>query len=591
MDLFVLFKDHVLKVINDLVAENVLPSDVNLRAVNVEPPRDAAHGDLSTNAAMVLAKPAKMNPRVLAEQISLKLAEIDIVSSAEVAGPGFINLRLKDSYWPQIVRDILNDPLNYGKCDLGLAENGQPMKLNIEYVSANPTGPMHVGHCRGAVFGDALARLLEFAGYDVSREYYINDAGAQVDVLARSALLRYREALGEDIGEIPEGLYPGDYLVPLGETLKEIYGDALLSMEEDEWLPLVKQEAIEGMMGLIREDLAALSIHHDVFFSEKTLHEDNGAKIKAAIEFLREEGHIYRGRLDPPKGKLPEDWEDREQTLFRATDFGDDVDRALEKSDGSYTYFAADIAYHKDKYDRGFTHQIDVLGADHGGYIKRLKAALKAISGGEADLDVRICQLVKLLRDGAEVKMSKRAGTFVTLRDVVDEVGVDPVRFMMLMRKNDASLDFDFAKVTEQSKDNPVFYVQYGHARVFSIFRQAQEMMPGIDPASDKLKSASLNNLTDEGELSLMRRLAQYPRVVASAAEAHEPHRIAFYLYELASELHSFWARGKVAPHLRIIQEDDWELTINRIALISSIGAILKSGLSILGVSAPQEMR
>jgi len=591
MDLFVLFKDHVLKVISDLIAENVLPSDVNLRAVTVEPPRDAAHGDLSTNAAMVLAKPAKMNPRALAEQISLKLAEIDIVSSAEVAGPGFINLRLEDSYWPQIVRDILNDPLNYGKCDLGLAENGQPMKLNIEYVSANPTGPMHVGHCRGAVFGDALARLLEFAGYDVSREYYINDAGAQVDVLARSALLRYREALGEDIGEIPEGLYPGDYLVPLGETLKEIYGDALLSMEEDEWLPLVKQEAIEGMMGLIREDLAALNIHHDVFFSEKTLHEDNGAKIKAAIEFLREEGHIYRGRLDPPKGKLPEDWEDREQTLFRATDFGDDVDRALEKSDGSFTYFAADIAYHKDKYDRGFAHQIDVLGADHGGYIKRLKAALKAISGGKADLDVRICQLVKLLRDGAEVKMSKRAGTFVTLRDVVDEVGVDPVRFMMLMRKNDAPLDFDFAKVTEQSKDNPVFYVQYGHARVFSIFRQAQEMMPGLDPASDKLKSASLSNLTDESELSLMRRLAQYPRVVASAAEAHEPHRIAFYLYELASELHSFWARGKVAPHLRIIQEDDWELTINRIALISSIGAILKSGLSILGVSAPQEMR
>ena len=591
MDLFVVFKDHVLQVINDLVAENVLPSDVNLRAVNVEPPRDAAHGDLSTNAAMVLAKPAKMNPRALAEQISQKLGEIDIVSSAEVAGPGFINLRLKDSYWPQIVRDILSDPLNYGKCDLGVAENGQPQKLNIEYVSANPTGPMHVGHCRGAVFGDALARLLEFAGYDVSREYYINDAGAQVDVLARSALLRYREALGEDIGEIPEGLYPGDYLVPLGETLKEIYGDALLSMEEDEWLPLVKQEAIEGMMGLIREDLAALNIHHDVFFSEKTLHEDNGAKIKAAIEFLREEGHIYRGRLDPPKGKLPEDWEDREQTLFRATDFGDDVDRALEKSDGSFTYFAADIAYHKDKYDRGFAHQIDVLGADHGGYIKRLKAALKAISGGEADLDVRICQLVKLLRDGAEVKMSKRAGTFVTLRDVVDEVGVDPVRFMMLMRKNDAPLDFDFAKVTEQSKDNPVFYVQYGHARVFSIFRQAQEMMPGIDPASDKLKSASLNNLLDEGELSLMRRLAQYPRVVASAAEAHEPHRIAFYLYELASELHSFWARGKVAPHLRIIQEDDWELTINRIALIASIGAILKSGLSILGVSAPQEMR
>ncbi|MGH1406032.1 MAG: arginine--tRNA ligase [Rhodomicrobiaceae bacterium] len=595
MDLFVLFKDHVQSVIDDLIKGDVLPQsvlvDVNFNAVNVEPPRDAAHGDLSTNAAMVLAKPAKMNPRALAEQISLKLAEIDIVKSAEVAGPGFINLRLEDSYWPQVIRDILADPVGFGQSDIGKDENGVSKKLNIEYVSANPTGPMHVGHCRGAVFGDALARLLEFAGFDVSREYYINDAGAQVDVLARSALLRYREALGEEIGEIPEGLYPGDYLVPLGETLKEIYGDALLSMEEDEWLPLVKQEAIEGMMGLIREDLAALNIHHDVFFSEKTLHEDQGAKIKAAIEFLRDQGHIYRGRLDPPKGKLPEDWEDREQTLFRATDFGDDVDRALEKSDGSYTYFAADIAYHKDKYDRGFSHQIDVLGADHGGYIKRLKAALKAISAGDAVLDVRICQLVKLLRDGTEVKMSKRAGTFVTLRDVVNEVGVDPVRFMMLMRKNDASLDFDFAKVTEQSKDNPVFYVQYGHARVHSIFRQAQEAMPGIDPASEKLKTASLNNLVDEGELGLMRRLAQYPRVVTGAASAHEPHRIAFYLYELASDLHGFWARGKVAPHLRIIQEDDWELTINRIALIAAIGAILKSGLSILGVSAPQEMR
>lgn len=586
MDLFVLFKDHVQRVIADLISEGVLPDGVNVGSVTIEPPRDPAHGDLSTNAAMVLAKPAKMNPRALAEQITAKLSEIEIVNTADVAGPGFINLRLKDSYWPQVVKDILADPEGYGKCDLGKGE-----KLNIEYVSANPTGPMHVGHCRGAVFGDALARLLEFAGYDVSREYYINDAGSQVDVLARSALLRYREALGEDIGDIPEGLYPGDYLVPLGETLKEIYGDALLSMEENEWLPLVKQEAIEGMMGLIREDLASLNIHHDVFFSEKTLHEDNGKKIKDAIQFLRDAGHIYRGRLDPPKGKLPDDWEDREQTLFKATDFGDDVDRAIEKSDGNYTYFAADIAYHKDKYDRGFKHQIDVLGADHGGYIKRLKAALKAISDNEAVLDVRICQLVKLLRDGAEVKMSKRAGTFVTLRDVVDEVGVDPVRFMMLMRKNDAPIDFDFAKVTEQSKDNPVFYVQYGHARVHSIFRQAQEAMPGIDPASDELKKASLNNLLDEGELSLMRRLAQYPRVIASSAGAHEPHRLAFYLYELASDLHSFWARGKVAPHLRIIQEGDWELTINRIALIASIGAILKSGLSILGVSAPQEMR
>ncbi len=586
MDLFVVFQRHVQSVIDELIGEGVLPADVNAASVIVEPPRDAGHGDLSTNAAMVLAKPASQNPRALAEVIAERLARIDIVKSAEVAGPGFINLRIEDDYWPGIVKEILNDPENYGKAELGQNE-----KLNIEYVSANPTGPMHVGHCRGAVFGDALARLLEFAGYDVTREYYINDAGAQVEVLARSAFLRYREALGEEIGKIPEGLYPGDYLVPLGESLKEAYGDALLAMEEHEWLTLVKQEAIEAMMGLIREDLAALNIHHDVFFSEKTLHENDGAKIRAAIDFLGEQGHIYKGRLDPPKGKLPDDWEDREQTLFKATEFGDDVDRALEKSDGSFTYFAADIAYHKDKFDRGFTHQIDVLGADHGGYIKRLKAALKAISDGKGTLNVQICQLVKLLRDGQELKMSKRAGTFVTLRDVVDEVGVDPVRFMMLMRKNDAPLDFDFAKVTEQSKDNPVFYVQYGHARTHSIFRQAQEIMPGIDPASEELKNVTLDRLTDEGEIGLMRRLAQYPRVVASAAGAQEPHRLAFYLYELASDLHSHWAQGKVAPHLRIIQEGDWELTTNRIALVAAIGAILKSGLSILGVSAPLEMR
>ena len=590
MDLFVLFQGYVSDIIDRLVDEGVLPGDVARSAVIVEPPRDEGHGDLSTNAALVLSKPAKMKPRDLAERIAQGLQEIETVKSVEVAGPGFINVRLGHAFWPEIVRQILANPEGYGKADLGKGE-----KLNIEYVSANPTGPMHVGHCRGAVFGDALARLLAFAGFDVTREYYINDAGVQVDVLARSAFLRYREALGEEIGEIPEGLYPGDYLKAVGEALKEQFGNGLLDLEEKEWLGRVKEVAIKEMMALIRDDLASLNISHDVFFSEKSLHAEGGAKIRAAIESLQEQGHIYRGRLDPPKGKLPDDWEDREQTLFRATDFGDDVDRALEKSDGSYTYFAADIAYHKDKFDRGFAHQIDVLGADHGGYIKRLKAALTALSGGKGELDVRICQLVKLLRDGQEMKMSKRAGTFVTLRDVVDEVGVDPVRFMMLMRKNDAPLDFDFAKVTEQTKENPVFYVQYAHARTHSLLRQAQDVLPGIDSASfltdERLKKAGLTRFEDVGEIGLMRKLAQYPRVVASAAQAHEPHRIAFYLYELASEFHGFWARGKVAPHLRVIQEADRELTTDRFALIAALSATLKSGLTILGVSAPLEMR
>lgn len=590
MDLFVQFQGHVFAIIDELVASDLLPDDVRRDGVIVEPPRDPEHGDLSTNVAMVLAKQAKKNPRELAALIAEKLALIADVKSAEVAGPGFINLCLEDSIWRKIVKEVLLAPEGFGKVNVGLGE-----KLNIEYVSANPTGPMHVGHCRGAVFGDALARLLEFAGYNVCREYYINDAGSQIDVLAHSVYLRYREVLGEEIGEIPEGLYPGEYLKPIGTDLVDRYGNELLDMAENEWLPLVKQVAIDGMMALIREDLAALNIQHDVFFSEKTLHADKGAKIQGAIENLAKAGHIYKGRLAPPKGKVPEDWEDREQTLFRATDFGDDVDRALEKSDGSFTYFAADIAYHKDKFDRGFLKQIDVLGADHGGYIKRLKAALRALSGNKGELDVLICQLVKLLRDGKEMKMSKRAGNFVTLRDVVDEVGVDPVRFMMLMRKNDATLEFDFAKVTEQSKDNPVFYVQYGHARTHSLLRQAQNVLPGIDSATlfadERIQSASLLRLVDEGELSLMRKLAQYPRIIESAASAREPHRIAFYLYELANELHTHWARGKVAPHLRIIQEEDRELTTDRIALIAAVSAILKSGLLILGVSAPLEMR
>lgn len=590
MDIFELFQDHLSDIMDQLAADDVLPQDAPRHAVIVEPPRDPGHGDLSTNAAMVLAKAAKQPPRDLAQVIAAKLGALDNVKSAEVAGPGFINLRLDDAFWGGIVKAVLADPEGYGRPDLGKGE-----KLNVEYVSANPTGPMHVGHCRGAVFGDALASLLEVAGFEVTREYYINDAGAQVDVLARSAFLRYAQALGQDIGDIPEGLYPGDYLIPVGQSLQEQFGPALLEKSEEEWLPIVKPIAIEAMMALIQSDLAELNIQHDVFYSEQTLHADSGAKIRGVIETLRSQGHIYRGRLDPPKGKLPDDWEDRDQTLFRATEFGDDVDRALEKSDGSFTYFAADIAYHKDKFDRGFCHQIDVLGADHGGYIKRLKAALKAISDGKGQLDVKICQLVKLLRDGVEVKMSKRAGTFVTLRDVVDEVGVDAVRFMMLMRKNDAPIEFDFAKVTEQSKDNPVFYVQYGHARTHSLLRQAQNVLPGIDSASflsdSRITQAPLVRLKEAEEIGLMRKLAQYPRIVQSAAQAHEPHRIAFYLYELASLLHQYWAQGKVAPHLKVIQEGDRELTTDRIALIAAISATLKSGLLILGVSAPLEMR
>jgi arginyl-tRNA synthetase len=457
---------------------------------------------------------------------------------------------------------------------------------------------MHVGHCRGAVFGDALANLLAFTGFAVTREYYINDAGAQVDVLARSAFLRYREALGEDIGAIPEGLYPGDYLKPVGEALKAEYGHDLLNWP-DERLPVIRQKAIEMMMAEIRKDLAALNVQHDVFFSERSMLGGGiggpDDLVARTIAFLREHGHVFEGRLPPPKGAPIEDWEDREQTLFRATEFGDDVDRPLMKSDGSYTYFASDIAYHKNKFDRGFKSMIDVWGADHGGYVKRMKAAVKAVSGGTADLDVKIVQLVKLLRAGEPVKMSKRSGQLVTLRDVVDEVGRDPVRFMMLFRKNDAVLDFDLAKVIEQSRDNPVFYVQYGHARGQSVFRQAREVIPDLPTDSPArialLSQAPLDRLGDAGELALMRQLALYPRLVEAAASAHEPHRIAFYLYDLASEFHAHWNRGKDAPHLRFIIQNDPQMTAARLALVQGVVTVLASGLSMLGVEAPEEMR
>jgi arginyl-tRNA synthetase len=573
-----------------LAVEGGWPAGIDLSRVVVEPPRDAAHGDMATNAAMVLAKEARAKPRDLAEQIAARLRADDLIASVDVAGPGFINLTLKASAWSDALRTVLREGASYGRSPIGAAE-----KVNVEYVSANPTGPMHVGHCRGAVFGDALASLLAFAGYDVTREYYINDAGAQVDVLARSAFLRYREALGENIGDIPEGLYRGDYLVPVGQALAAEYGDRLLAMPEAAWLPAVRAKAIAMMMAEIKGDLAALNIKHDIFFSERSLIETGNNRVTETIDYLRSKGDIYEGRLPPPKGGPVEDYEDREQTLFRATAFGDDVDRPLIKSDGSYTYFASDIAYHRDKFERGFGNLIDVFGADHGGYIKRMQAAVKAISAGRATLDVKVVQLVRLLRNGEPVKMSKRAGEFVTLREVVDEVGRDAVRFMMLFRKNDAVLDFDLAKVIEQSKDNPVFYVQYGHARGHSVFRNAREAIPDLPEDADAragfLADAAVERLTDPAELDLLRRLALYPRMIEAAAAAHEPHRIAFYLYDLASEFHALWTRGRDLPYLRFIITNDAEITKARLAMVQGVVSVLASGLAVLGVHAPDEMR
>ncbi|MFZ0235831.1 MAG: arginine--tRNA ligase, partial [Xanthobacteraceae bacterium] len=536
-----------------LIAARVLPSDIDQSRVTVEPPRDAAHGDMATNAAMVLAKDAGRKPRELAETIAEKLRADALVAKAEVAGPGFVNITLRPAAWVDTLRAAVGLGATYGKIDLG---NGAP--VNIEYVSANPTGPMHVGHCRGAVFGDALANLLAFTGFTVTREYYINDAGVQVDLLARSAFLRYREALGEKIGAIPEGLYPGDYLKPVGAAIATEYGDALARQSETSWLPIVRDKAVAMMMDAIRDDLAALDVKPDVFFPERSLLMSGEDRVGATIELLRQRGYVYEGRLPPPKGAPTEDWEDREQTLFRSTAFGDDVDRPLKKSDGSYTYFASDIAYHRSKLERGFRTLIDVWGADHAGYIKRMQAAVAALSDRRAELDVKVVQLVKLLRAGQPVKMSKRAGEFVTLREVVDEVGRDPVRFMMLFRKNDAVLDFDLVKVLEQSRDNPVFYVQYGHARAQSVFRNARAAFADLPHDVAQLaESADLARLDDTAELALMRQIALYPRILAGAAAAHEPHRIAFYLFDLASEFHALWTLGNASPHLRFIIQND----------------------------------
>ena len=582
MDVFTGFHGHVLAAVQQLKHDGVVPKDASVDGISLGAPKDPTHGDLATNAAMVLAKPAKLAPRVLAERIVPLLASDPYIEKVDIAGPGFVNLTLKQTFWPSVLRMVLEQGEAFGRSAIGKSK-----AVNVEYVSANPTGPMHVGHCRGAVFGDALANLLAFAGYDVTREYYVNDAGAQVDVLARSAFLRYREALGDNIGEIPEGLYPGEYLKPVGKSLADNHGRDLLDMPEAEWLPLVRNAALKAMLAMIEADLAQLDIRHDVFFSERSM-TDGKDEVAETIADLKSKGLVYEGRLPPPKGKADEDWEDRIQLLFRASEFGDDQDRPLVKADGSYTHFAADIAYHFDKFRRGFRSMIDVWGADHAGHIKRMQAALKALTDGQADLDVKICQLVRLFRAGEPVKMSKRAGTFVTLRDVVDEVGAAPVRFMMLYRKNDAPLDFDFAKVTEQSRDNPVFYVQYAHARACSVLRNVAEAFPDLDLAGESLARAGLDQLGDESELALIRRFAQFPRVVEAAAQAHEPHRIAFYLYELAGDFHGLWNRG--LPQLRFIHESDRELTRSRVALVAATQRILALGLGILGVQAVHEL-
>ncbi|MFT4151951.1 MAG: arginine--tRNA ligase [Paracoccaceae bacterium] len=580
MNLFSDIRGLVIDALGDLVAEGKLPAGLDYANVAVEPPRDAAHGDMATNAAMVLAKPAALQPRAIAEALAVKLAADPRVESADVAGPGFLNLRLAASVWQGIVRAALEQGGDFGRSAMGAGE-----KVNVEFVSANPTGPMHVGHVRGAVVGDALSNLLAYAGWDVTREYYINDGGAQVDVLARSAYERYREANGLE-PEIREGLYPGDYLIPVGEALKETYGTSFLDKPESEWLVTFRNFATREMMKMIREDLAALGVTMDAYSSEKALY--GTGKIEAALDRLRAAGLIYEGVLEPPKGKTPEDWEPRQQTLFRSTAHGDDVDRPVMKSDGSWTYFAPDIAYHFDKVERGFDQLIDIFGADHGGYVKRMKAAVAALSDGRVPLDIKLIQLVKLFKNGEPFKMSKRAGTFVTLRDVVEQVGADVTRFVMLTRKNDVTLDFDFDKVLEQSKDNPVFYVQYANARVNSILRRARE--GGVDVSDAALAAADLTRLDHEAEIKVARQIAEWPRLVEIAARTNEPHRVAFYLYELASDLHGLWNRGNDDANLRFVQEDS-AVSQAKIALARAVGVVISNGLGILGVTPVEEMR
>ncbi|WP_289041314.1 arginine--tRNA ligase [uncultured Aliiroseovarius sp.] len=573
MNLFADIRSLVINALEAMTSDGLLPDGLSFDNVTVEPPRDAAHGDMATNAAMVLAKPAKMKPRDIAEALADKLAADHRIDVAEVAGPGFLNLRLEVSVWTALVEGILDDH-GFGRSSMGAGQ-----KVNVEYVSANPTGPLHVGHTRGAVFGDALASLLDYAGHEVTREYYINDGGAQVDVLARSVYLRYLEAHGQEVA-FEDGTYPGDYLIPVGEALKDKVGDAFVGKGEQYWLAEIREFATEKMLDLIREDLAMLGVKMDVFFSEKSLY--GTGRIEDALKALEDKGLIYEGVLEPPKGKKPEDWEPREQTLFKSTEHGDDVDRPVKKSDGSWTYFAPDIAYHFDKIERGFDALIDVFGADHGGYVKRMKAAVSALSDGRVPLDVKLTQLVKLYKNGEPFKMSKRAGTFVTLRDVVEQVGSDVTRFVMLTRKNDAPLDFDFDKVLEQSRDNPVFYVQYAHARVRSVLRKAADQ--GIALTDTPL-------IEDEAEIAVAKKLAEWPRLVEIAARTHEPHRIAFYLYELASDFHALWNRGNDKPELRFLQDGNNASSAAKIVLPRAVAVVISSGLGILGVTPAEEMR
>ena len=581
MNLFADIRSLVVAELAAMAEAGQLPLGLDLSNVAVEPPRDAAHGDMATNAAMVLAKPAGLPPRAIADALSTRLAGDPRIAGAEVAGPGFLNLRLSNVVWQGVVQAALTEGTNFGRSTLG-----NNARVNIEFVTANPTGPMHVGHVRGAVVGDSLANLLAFAGWQVTREYYINDGGAQVDVLARSAYERYREACGLE-PEIREGLYPGDYLIPVGAALKAKYGDSLLDQPESVWLADLREFASTLMMQMIRDDLARLGVRMDVYSSEKALY--GTGKIEAAIDTLRGMGLIYEGTLEPPKGKTPEDWEPRVQTLFRSTAHGDDVDRPVMKSDGSWTYFAPDIAYHHDKVKRGFDLLIDILGADHGGYVKRMKAAVSALSNGRVPLDIKLIQLVKLYKNGEPFKMSKRAGTFVTLRDVVEQAGIDVTRFMMLTRKNDVALDFDFAKVLEQSKDNPVFYVQYANARINSVLRKAREA--GLDVSDATLAKADLTQLNHPAEIDMAQAIAEFPREIEIAAKGNEPHRIAFYLYELASEFHSLWNRGNDDTALRFLQEGSPATSSAKIALARATGVVISAGLAILGVTPVEEMR
>ncbi len=581
MNLFTDIRSLVVDTLAAMQADGILPADLDMHNVTVEPPRDAGHGDMATNAAMVLAKPAQAKPRDIAQALADRLGDDPRITDVQVAGPGFLNLRLAPSVWQDIVATALKSGDDFGRSDMG-----QGLKVNVEFVSANPTGPLHVGHTRGAVFGDALASLLDYSGHAVTREYYINDGGAQVDVLARSVYLRYLEALGRDVA-FEDGTYPGDYLIPVGQALAEARGDVWADQPEEVWLEEMRDYATDAMMHLIRADLAALGVEMDVFFSEKSLY--GTGRIEAAIEDLLEKDLIYRGTLEPPKGKKPEDWEPREQTLFKSTDHGDDVDRPIMKSDGNWTYFAPDIAYHYDKITRGFDALIDVFGADHGGYVKRMKAAVSALSDGTVPLDIKLTQLVRLFKNGEPFKMSKRAGNFVTLRDVVDQVGPDVTRFVMLTRKNDAPLDFDFDKVLEQSRENPVFYVQYAHARVMSVLRRATEA--GIDVSDTTLLTADLGRLDHEAELAVARKLAEWPRLVEIAARTNEPHRIAFYLYEMAGDFHALWNRGNDIPALRFLHEEDAATTQAKIALARAVSVVISAGLGILGVTPAQEMR